>query len=288
MYKYCGKIWTADDLEIIRALIAAWPKATRAKLSRLVCERFDWRKHDGKLKDMSCRVAMIRMQDDGLINLPKPVHPPIKPYQLVMTQQCEPKPALCCSVDNLKNLHMELVPRGPALRLWSEFVARYHYLGYKMLPGAQLRYFLKDDDQFLGMMGFGASAWKVAPRDNFIGWNRETREQRLHLIVNQSRFLILPWVNCRNLASKSLAMIAKRLPDDWERFYGYRPVLMETFVEISRFHGTCYKASNWLMLGHTQGRGKLDRDRLRNQPIKSIWVKPLVNDFRLPLGGNGT
>jgi hypothetical protein len=148
-----------------------------------------------------------------------------------------------------------------------------------MLPGAQMRYFIKDGDRVLGAMGFGAAAWKVAPRDRFIGWNSHEREERLHLIVNQSRFLILPWIHCKNLASKSLAMVARRLPDDWYNYYGYRPVLMETFVENGKFHGTCYKADNWHNVGDTQGRGKLDRFNTKSVPIKSIWLKPLFPDF---------
>ena len=129
-------------------------------------------------------------------------------------------------------------------------------------------------------MGFGASAWKVAPRDTFIGWSPEERQQGLHLIVGQSRFLILPWIRCRNLASKSLAIVAKRLPEDLEARYGFRPVLLETFVDTRRFLGTCYRASNWVHVGDTQGRGKLDRYNAYREPVKSIWLKPLCADFR--------
>jgi len=286
MKRYCGKNWTIEDIESIRTLISARPSANRATLSRLVCEMFNWRKPDGKLKEMSCRVAMIRMHRDKLINLPQPTRSAPKPYQLVISSECDPAQNIHCLVNELCNLSIEPVKRGKSLSLWNQFVARYHYLGYKMLPGAQLRYFIKDGNRFLGMMGFGAAAWKVAPRDIFIGWNSDIREKRLHLIVNQSRFLILPWVHCRNLASKSLSIITTRLPDDWNQLYGYRPLLMETFVEIARFRGTCYQASNWIMVGNTQGRGKLDRHRLSAQPIKSIWLKPLTEDFRLQLGGS--
>ena len=131
-------------------------------------------------------------------------------------------------------------------------------------------------------MGFGSAAWKVAPRDTFIGWSSELRERHLHLVVNQTRFLILPWVRCQNLATKTLAMVAKRLPDDWVARYGYRPVLMETFVDANR-PGTCYKAGNWTKVGMTQGRGKHDQFHANAASVKSIWLMPLRRDFRILL-----
>jgi hypothetical protein len=143
-----------------------------------------------------------------------------------------------------------------------------------------MRYFILDGERVLGAMGFGAAAWTVAPRDHFIGWTPPERERGLHRIVGQSRFLILPWIHCRNLASKSLSLVTQRLVGDWEQCYGFRPVLLETFVDTTRFHGTCYQASNWLPVGHTQGRGKLDRYATFGVPVKRIWLKPLAPDFR--------
>ena len=285
MKRYCGKNWTDDDLDQIRALIRTNATDTRAKLSRKVCEIFDWRKPDGKLKDMSCRVAMLKMHRDGIIELPSPTRLAPKPYKPIHSEACDPADEWHGVVTDLKELTIEPVSRGQGLRLWNDFMARYHYLGYKMLPGAQCRYFIKDGNRFLGLMGFGAAAWKVAPRDNFIGWNKSTREMNLHLIVGQSRFLILPWIHCKNLASKLLAMVRGRLPDDWDCFHGYRPVLMETFVENGRFSGTCYKADNWSLVGNTQGRGKLDRFHTKSVPVKSIWLKALATDFREQLTG---
>ncbi len=234
---------------------------------------------------MSCRVAMLRMQRDGLIELPAPTgHRPGK-YKIVETRDGNPEPDLICDLREFRELKIHIVTRGPKLRLWNEFVGRYHYLGYKMLPGSQIRYFIMDGERVLGAMGFGAAAWKVAPRDNFIGWTHEERARGLSLIVGQSRFLILPWVHCKNLASKSLAMVTKRLPSDWEELYGFKPVLLETFVDITRFRGTCYKASNWINVGNSQGRGKLDRYAKFGQPVKSIWLLPLMRAFRCRLRG---
>jgi hypothetical protein len=177
-----------------------------------------------------------------------------------------------------------LTGRGES-RLWNEYIQRYHYLGYQPLPGAQVRYFARSEKQIVALMGFGAAAWKTAPRDAFIGWTPGQREERLHLVVNNARYLVLPWVTSRHLASKLLGLSARRLQRDWEERYGYRPVLLETFVEKARFQGTSYRAANWQYLGDTQGRGKLDRDRQAELPVKSVWVYPLVRNFRRALQG---
>ncbi|MEK7756128.1 MAG: DUF4338 domain-containing protein [Planctomycetota bacterium] len=269
----------------MRTLIADNPNATRFRLSRLVCQILDWRRPDGRLKDMSCRVAMIRMQRDGLIHLPPPRHGNNngRPYRR-RTPQTEPEVLpVAASAEALLDLRLELVSTRAQSHLWNEYIDRYHYLGHQPLPGAQLRYIARANDRILALLGFGAAAWKTAPRDRFIGWTIEQRKRRLHLIVNNARFLILPWVHCRNLASRLLSMTARRLADDWQQRYAYRPVMVETFVETPRFRGTCYKAANWMYLGNTQGRGKLDVEHKAQLPIKTIWVYPLVKDFRRQL-----
>ena len=165
--------------------------------------------------------------------------------------------------------------------LWiNEYIHRYHYLGYKTLPGAQLRYFVTAADQTLALLGFGAAAWQCAPRDRHIGWHSEQRARNLHLVVNNARFLILPWIQSKNLASKTLALAARSLPDHWQQRYAYRPLLMETFVDTERFAGTCYKAANWRYRGQTQGRGKLGPAGKRSTPIKDLWLYPLNPNFQ--------
>jgi hypothetical protein len=164
--------------------------------------------------------------------------------------------------------------------LWNEFIERYHYLGYQTLPGAQLRFFVTAASQLLAVLGFGASAWKVGPRDRWIGWTPDERTRHLHLVVNNARFLILPWVESRNLASRILGTVARELPGQWQERYGYQPVLLETFVESHRFRGTCYRAANWIHVGQTQGRGKLDRKHEHAVPVKDIYLLPLRRDFR--------
>ena len=234
---------------------------------------------------MSCRVAMLKMYRQGLIELPAPRTLQGRPGAVSPSLASDPQPVFETSLANLATIRLEIVkPRKP-LKLWNEFIARYHYLGYKIMPGAQLRYFIMSGDRVLGAMGFGGAAWKVAPRDHFIGWTAAERESRLYLIVNQTRFLILPWVRCQNLATKSLALATKRLPGDWTARYGYQPVLLETFVDTTKFHGTCYKAGNWLQVGLTQGRSRQDRTHAKDQPVKSIWVMPLKRNFRTTLVG---
>jgi hypothetical protein len=285
MYRYCGKTWSEDDIQKIRALITAQPLATRAELSRQVCDVFTWRRPDGGLKDMSCRVAMLRMYREGLIDLPTPRRVLHRSSGIFISEASDPEPADNLLLAQLADLDLELVAKGPRLRLWNEFISRYHYLGYQVMPGAQLRYFIRAGSRLLGAMGFGGAAWKVAPRDQFIGWTADEREKRLHFVVNQTRFLILPWVRCQNLATKSLAMAKRRLSIDWQDRYGFRPVLLETFVDTTKFRGTCYKAANWTCVGLTQGRSRNDRFHAHDKPVKSIWLMPLVQDFRSVLQG---
>ena len=163
---------------------------------------------------------------------------------------------------------------------WNELVERYHYLGYKPLPGAHIRHLVFSGDALLALLGFGAAAWKVAPRGQFMGWSAEQRHSDLHLGVNNARFLILPWITVRNLASRLLARVTKQFPDDWKARYGFPPALLETFVQRDIFRGTCYRAANWIYVGKTQGRGKLDRKKLRQLPVKHVDLYPLDRSFR--------
>ena len=280
--RYCGRDFSPAEIHCILQIIRAHPTATRARLSRLVCQQLDWRRDDGRLKDMSCRVAMLRMQDDRLLELPPPRNGNNngKPY-LRRTLGAEPASLIqAASPKQLGQLHLELVTDRHDSHLHNEYLDRYHYLGYQPLPGAQLRYFVRANRRIVALLGFGAAAWKTQPRDIFIGWTPQQRQRRLHLVTNNARFLILPWVRCKNLASAILGMAARTLPQDWNLHYGYSPVLLETFVELPRFRGTCYRAANWSLLGKTKGRGKLDVYNPALLPKKAIWVYPLVKNFR--------
>ena len=281
--RYSGRVFGPPEIERVREIIRAHPGASRQQLSYRVCEVFDWRKPDGSLKDMSCRVALLRMYREGLIELPAPRHK-VNPCRSFArrTPQAEPEPLLEAAVHELEGLRLAVVERTDSA-LWNEYIDRYHYLGYKPLPGAQLRYFAYAGERLVGLLGFGAAAWKSGPRDEWIGWSRTQRHRNLGGVINNARFLILPWVRVSSLASKLLAMAARSLPAHWEVRYGYRPVLLETFVEAERFTGTCYRAANWTCVGQTQGRGKLGDHRLGQVPVKTVWVYPLAKDFRARL-----
>ena len=153
--------------------------------------------------------------------------------------------------------------------MWNEYIQRYHYLGYTAMSGSQLRYSVYADDKLLALLSFGASAWKLAARDTFIGWQDHQRRKNLHLMVNNARFLILPWIQCKGLASKILSIVNRQLPIDWQQRYRFKPVLLETFVECERHRGTSYKAANWIFVGKTVGRGKKSRVHSRSSPSRT-------------------
>lgn len=283
MTRYCGKDFNKHNLDIIRLLISENPSCSRAELSRLTCQALHWFKVDGGLKEMSCRVAMLRMQDDGIIKLPPPRHRYKPANQAQSTLATDPQPLMEIPVHALPPVQLLIVKGRQQSRLWNEYIHRYHYLGYKPLPGAQLRYFVISGEKIIAMLGFGASAWQCAPRDKYIGWSHEQRKKKLQLIVNNARFLILPWVKCKNLGSKVLSLASHRLADDWQEHYGYKPALMETFVEKDRFAGTCYQAANWVKVGQTKGRGKIGPAGKISVPIKDLWLYPLERNFRKTL-----
>lgn len=282
--RYCGRLFTTEEMDWIRRLLASEPTLNRAQLSRRVCHELHWLRSQGRPKEMSCRVAMLRMQRDGLIALPPPQrvngNGRTRPR---ITATSDPKTPLALSASELGPLVFHPVDTPPDSALWNELIERYHYLRYKPLPGAQIRYLVFGHGYLLAALGFGAAAWKVAPRDQFIGWTADQRRANLHRIVNNARFLILPWVTVRNLASRILAASAKRLPRDWENRYGYQPWLLETFVQRDRFPGTCYRAANWIYVGETQGRGKLDRQHRHALPVKHVYLYPLHRRFRRQL-----
>ena len=280
MTRYCGRDFSKQELVVIRQLISENPSASRAVLSRLTCQALHWYKIDGGLKEMSCRVAMLRMQDDGLIKLPAARHRHRPANKVQFTSATDPQPKINMPVHALLCVQLRIVRGRQQSRLWNEYIHRYHYLGYKPLPGAQLRYFVISGNDIIALLGFGASAWQCAPRDKYIGWTHDQRKKKLQYIVNNARFLILPWVTCKNLASKILSLTSHRLSRDWQGHYGYQPVLLETFVERDRFAGTCYKAANWLLVGQTKGRGKLGPAGKISVPIKDLWLYPLERNFR--------
>ena len=258
-------------------------RATGAVLSKAFCRRIGWFKPDGGLKDMMARVTMLDMHRDGLIVLPPKQGRQNRPKPIVFGPDTEPPLfPTPTTLDEVRPLTLRPVVRGTREgNLWNEFIARYHYLGYRTLVGAQMRYAVHDRDGWpVAMLGFSTAAWKLAPRDTFIGWTPQLREKNLPLMVDNPRFLILPWINIPNLGSHILAIIRRRLPEDSTERYNTTPVLIETFVETPRYTGAVYRASGWIHVGATKRRGRYDRDKFYDKPRKDIWLRPLRRDWK--------
>jgi hypothetical protein len=284
----CGRPFDAADLERIRGEIVTADPPLRAEIARRVCRALDWTDALGRPKLMSARVGLLRLHRAGLIELPAPSRGNGNARGLVRGPDRWPEALpIEGTAGQLSGVRLEAVIESSASRLWNGLIARYHYLGYTPLPGAQLRYLIHCDGAVLGAIGFGAAAWKVAVRDRWIGWDARCREAHLGRVLNNARFLLLPWVQVKNLASKVLALAAARLPEDFAARYGERVVLLETFVQRPRFAGTCYRAANWQYLGETAGRGKCDRTHQAALPRKGVYVYPLAADFRAALGVAG-
>lgn len=238
---------------------------------------------------MSAKVALARMDANGLICLPAPTSSRRRPYRH-LEATIEPGPQIACSLSELCGIEIAIVRRSTgASAVWNEMIGRFHYLGYTPASGAQLRYLVTTTaDRPIAAISFAASAWALQDRDNYIGWSQEQRKARLHLVVGNPRFLVAPWVHVPNLASYLLGTVTRRLRDDWQARYGYKPLLVETFVEVGRHKGTCYQAANWIRVGRTKGRGKLDRYNAYALPVKDIYLYPLQHNVRgqltAPLG----
>lgn len=288
--RYCGRCFTEADLEIIRRIIGQpdlYP--TRAAIARAACTALGWLRPDGRGKDMSARVALLRMHRDGIITLPPPRHATAPGQRRPkLSPASEPGSPVVGTRADLGVVSLSRVENRRDSRLWNEFIERYHYLGYTPLPGAQIRYFIKGGGHLLGALGLGASAWTVGSRDRFIGWTTAERKAHLQFVVNNARFLIFPWVQVKNLASSVLSLLARQIGRDWNELYGFEPVLLETFIDSGRFNGTCYQAANWLWVGQTQGCGKMGKNRRQTSfRVKDVYLYPLAPGFRQVLTGRG-
>ncbi|HEX8764064.1 MAG TPA: DUF4338 domain-containing protein [Candidatus Acidoferrum sp.] len=253
-----------------------------------VCELLDWKRVNGRLKDQECRQLLERLRDQGWLTLP-PVRNtgPRGPRSIPLSAASAVQARLEGGAGEFAPLELRVVESRSESQWWTELIERHHYLAYRVPVGANLRYLVysrRSGEQLLACLLWSSPAWKMAPRDQWIGWNREQRAQHLQLVVNNTRFLILPWVRVRGLASKILGQCARQLPGDWELRYGYRPLLLETLVDARRFRGTCYRAANWIHIGQTQGRGRMDSEhRAHGLAPKDIYLYPLCSDVRQQL-----
>jgi hypothetical protein len=267
-------------LQRINATVRQQAVASRAELARQVCDWLNWRGQDGQAKTMSCRVALGRLAKRGLIELPAPKRRVRFSGSSFAHTALNVPSSLKGTVEELCGLKLVLVSsKDRELDLqWKQLVATHHYLGYRPLCGAQLRYLIACEQGYVGALGFSAAALYLKARERWIGWSHPARQCHLQKVVANSRFVIARGVRVKNLASKVLALAVKRLPQDWARAYGYEPLLLETYVESKRFLATSYRAANWIHVGKTCGRGRQDRAHCKSQPIKDIYLYPLVPD----------
>jgi transposase len=287
--RYSGRVFSAEELAMVSDLVEHNTSDSRTELARRACRLLRWYTPTGSLKESGMGNALLKMEGEGKFVLPPSrghKRGPNKP--IPHTARTAPREDTFMPAGRIPDLRLELAQDKQRRSLWNEYIDRYHYLGYSPPAGAYLRYFAYSGERELALFGFSSAAWKIAPRDAYIGWSARQREDHLSLVVNNSRFLILPWVISRNLASKLLSMAAARLPEDWQRRWGYRPVLLETFVETDRFTGASYKAANWRHVGTTAGRGRNDPQKLAALPPKEIFLYPLTPNFRRSLQTNAS
>jgi hypothetical protein len=287
---FCGRTFTEQEMELMRVVAHDYAGLGVTEIARTVCELLQWERPNGGLKNHECRQLLERLEVEGLLTLPA-----VRklggtgPRRVDVSEpRCEPEP-VACTARECEPLELALVESKGESRLWREQMERYHYLGCRVPFGAHLRYWVRNRQRELACLLWTSPAWKMKPRDVWIGWSDEQRQRHLQWIVNNGRFLILPWVRVQSLASKILALSTRQLPQDWESHYGHRPLLLETLVDAARFRGTCYRAANWIYIGQTTGRGRMDREhKADGHAIKDIYVYPLVRDARKRLCGDST
>jgi hypothetical protein len=278
-----GREFTAQEIEDIQETIE-YCGVSWHELLQTICEHLDWVTPAGQYKVDSCAKALRNLEGQGLVRLPAKRACQGRPQEIRVEERTGPEEEVTGTVRDYAPIELRRVTSRDEMGLWNEYIERYHGLGYKRPFGAHQRYFIHErSESRLGCLLFASSAWALAGRDRWIGWSARDRAQRLNWVVTNTRFLIFPWVRIRNLASKALALAAARIPGDWQQRYGYRPVLLETFVEAERYRGTCYQAANWIRLGTTAGRGRMDRYKRGGAAPKIIYVYPLVPDFRTHL-----
>lgn len=287
---FCGRIFRRQELELMREIAKNYAGLAVTEMARTVCELLDWKRLTGRLKDLECRQLLEHLEAQGWLQLP-PVRPLGRrgPRHVQLTEASAPQATIEGTAGEFEPLELRVVESPEESRLWMELMERHHYLRYRVPVGANLRYLVHSGQRegvVLACLLWSSPAWKMAARDEWIGWNAEQRTRQLQLIVNNSRFLVLPWVHVKGLASKILAQSARQLPMDWGPRYGYRPLLLETLVDPQRFRGTCYRAANWIRVGQTSGRGRMDREhKAHGQAVKDIYLYPLTRNTRQRLCG---
>jgi hypothetical protein len=288
LLRYRGREIREEDVRFVRAMLASHPTLSRRRLSKLVCQAWDWRQANGHLRDMVCRGLLLALERAGLLELPALRWRP--PNNVVLPRPRPPvevdRTPLVAPLGEIRPVEIVEVRRRPEEALFDSLLQDHHYLGYRRPVGEHLKYLaFSRGGRPLACLGFGSAPRHLAPRDRFIGWSPPARAGNLRFLAYNARFLILPWVAVPHLASHLLAALARRISADWERLYGHPVYYLETFIDPGRFRGTCYRAANWQFLGTTTGRGKADQTHRPNRPRKEVLGLPLVGDFRERLSG---
>jgi len=283
IFRYRARELTHKDIEDIRKTIALHADKGRSHISRVLCQQWNWVQPNGQYKQYAARDLLLRLEEGGYVKLPQRLRPKnnLKRKSFAQIPIFNQQP-LGGDVGRYSGLTMTPID-GADDYLWGFLLHHHHYLGLPKLVGEHLKYMAHLDGQVVGCLAWASAAFKVKSRDELIGWDRHTRHQRLHLIANNARFLVLPWIRVKNLASKILALNCARLSDDWYRRYRHPLFLAETFVDTARFAGTCYKAANWRYVGHTRGSAKRGNGYSRHGQSKAVYLYPLVRHFKREL-----
>ena len=280
IFRYRARQLDRQDIQFIREIISKHYQRGRSHISRVLCEAWQWVQPNGKLKEYAARDLLLRLEEQGFIELPKRLRPKnnLKKKNLDQVPLFLKQP-INGSAGEYGRPYFELV-HSQSNYLWEYLVHHHHYLGLPKLVGEHLRYLVYINGQVVACLSWASAAWKVKARDQFIGWDEERKRKNLHLIANNTRFLIPEWVRVKHLASRVLALNLKRLSADWQRIYGHPVYLAETFVDLSRFEGTCYRAANWVFVGQTKGSAKKGNAYLYHGQPKAICLYPLHPHFR--------
>ena len=280
--RFCGREFTAENVSLIQEVVEACAEISRTELAHTVCELLDWKRAGGGLKARECRDLLERLESQGVLTLPdKKSCGSSKPRKSIAPAgHGQVHSTLTGSVEAFAPLDVQRVESRQQRLVFRELVSRYHYLGYAMPYGARLQYLVyvnRPRREVVGCVQFSSPAWRMKVRDQWIGWDDGTRKLRLQHVVNNSRLLVVARI--RNLASMLLSCALRRLRTDWRRQYGVDPWLVETLVDRQRFYGGCYRAANWIVLGETSGRGRMDRTNERHgAQVKTVLVYPLVKN----------
>lgn len=280
--RFCGKVLSEGEVDLINGVLRTCRGLSRSELANTICELLGWERANGRLKKRECLELIDLLEADGLASPPayrnRRRFGPLPPADDGVSKP--PPPLQARSVGEVAPVVLERVVNGDQRKQWKQLVSRHHYLGYKVAFGAHLRYLIKvsrPQPRVVGCLQFSSPAWRIKARDGWIGWDDTTRANNLQRIVNNSRFLILPYVNVPNLASHALSLATKQIAGDWFELYRIRPVLLETLVDPAHFNGGCYKAANWLEIGQTSGRGRQDHKHERHGVApKTLFVYPLA------------